>query len=83
MNQLKRWACQTAKVVVGIPLAIIVLILIFGFAGVVGSGIAYLLDNFWIIRALGILLVILMIIGAGFLIGDDVFKKYDICQRFK
>jgi hypothetical protein len=83
MSQLKRYACQLAKILSGAPIVIFAFLAIFAFSAVAGNVLVYLLDNFWIVRVIGCLFLVLIMSGAAFLVGDDLFRKYDICQRFK
>jgi len=83
MSQLKRYTCQLAKILTGTLLAVIGIIAIVAFATLAGEVLVYLLDHSVIARATGCLLLALVVLGVGFLIGDDIFRKYNICQRFK
>jgi hypothetical protein len=83
MSQLKYYACQLAKILSGVPIVIFALLAIFAFSTVAGNVLIYLLDNFWMVRVIGCLFSVLIISGAAFLVGDDLFRKYNICQRFK
>jgi amino acid permease len=83
MSQLKRYACQTGKVVAGIPIVILGIAIILGFSVFAGEVLVYILDNFWVIRSILGILILLLILVVAFLIGDDIFKKYNICQRFR
>jgi amino acid permease len=79
MSQLKRYACQTGKVVAGMPVVILGIAVILGFSVFAGEVLVYILDNFWVIRVILGVLVLLLILVVAFLIGDEIFKKYDIC----
>jgi hypothetical protein len=83
MSQLKRYACQTGKLIVGMPIIILGILAILAFSVFAGEALVYILDNFWVIRAILCILILSIILGVAFLIGDEIFKKYNICQRFR
>jgi multisubunit Na+/H+ antiporter MnhB subunit len=75
MSQLKRYACQTAKTVVGASVIICIVIV----AGIL----AKLLEYPEILRGLFCLIWTLIFLMISLFIGHEIFRKYDICQRFK
>lgn len=83
MSQLKRYACQTGKVIVGVPLVILFIVFLIVFSTIAANFLAYIILKYWIIGAICCLIVIVFILGIAFLAGDEIFKKYNICQRFK
>ena len=83
MSQLKRYACQVGKVILGIPLVAAGVAAVLIGAALLSEFIVYLLVNFVFIQIVAICAVCLLLLVFAYVVGDIVFRKYDICQRFK
>lgn len=83
MSQLKRYACQAGKVILGIPLVAIGAAAVMVGAALLSEFIVYLLANFVLFQIAAICIVCLLLLMVAYVVGDIVFKKYNICQRFK
>ncbi len=83
MSNLKRYACQTGKIIIGLPIVTFVILTILTFAWVASEVICYMLFNFRTVQVLIGLVVLLFVSFAAFCIGNEIFRKYNICQRFK
>ena len=83
MSQLKRYACRAGKVIIGLPICLVAAALILAGAGVAATAICYLLENFLIVQLAAGCAIGLLLLAFAFVVGDIIFKKYNICQRFK
>ena len=83
MSQLKRYVCQAGKVLIGIPICILAAALIVAFSFWTATAICYLLENFLIVQLAVGCAIGLLLLAFAFVVGDIIFKKYNICQRFK
>ena len=83
MSQLKRYACRAGKVIIGLPICLIATALILAGADVASTAICYLLEHFLIVQLAVGCAIGLLLLAFAFVVGDVIFRKYNICQRFK
>ena len=80
---MRRYACLVGKVIIGIPICLIAAALIVAFSFGAATAICYLLENFLIVQLVAGCAIGLLLLAAAFVVGDVIFRKYNICQRFK
>ena len=83
MSQLKRYACQAGKVIIGIPICLVAAALMLAFSFGAATLICYLLENFLIVQLIAGCAIGLLLLAFAYTVGDILFKEYNICQRFK
>lgn len=83
MRPMKYYACQVAKIVLGLGIVLVALLFILIAACLIAEALTYLLINVLFVRSLAALVAVIAISLVAYVMGDGIFRKYNICQRFR